>query len=60
MLHEPSLTAVRVFGLMVANTLGRSFYFGAEARSAPSYFAADENIDLSSDMDGFDPDRAAP
>ena len=44
MLHEPSLTAVAVFALFVAFTLGLSFYFAARTRSAKSYFAAGGNI----------------
>ena len=44
MIYEPSLTAILVFGLFVAITLGLSFYFGAKARSAQSYFAAGGSI----------------
>ncbi len=44
MIYEPSLTAVLVFGLFVAVTLGLSFYLGARARSSSSYFAAGGGI----------------
>ena len=44
MIYEPSLTAILVFLLFVAVTLGLSFYFGRKARSAQSYFAAGGGI----------------
>lgn len=44
MIYEASLTAILVFGLFVAITLGLSFYFGAKARSSQSYFAAGGGI----------------
>lgn len=44
MIYTPSLLAVTVFGLFVALTLGLSFYFAAQTRSAKSYFAAGGNI----------------
>lgn len=44
MIYEPSLTAVVVFGLFVAVTLGLSFYLGAKTRSSQGYFAAGGNI----------------
>jgi cation/acetate symporter len=43
-IYEPSLTAVIVFGLFVAFTLGISFYFSAKTRSAQGYFAAGGGI----------------
>jgi cation/acetate symporter len=43
-IYEPSLTAVVVFGLFVAFTLGLSFYFGAKTRSSQGYFAAGGGI----------------
>jgi cation/acetate symporter len=43
-IYEPSLTAILVFLLFVAVTLGLSFYFGRKARSAQSYFAAGGGI----------------
>ena len=44
MIHETSATAVAVFALFVAFTLGLSFYFSARSRSAQGYFAAGGNI----------------
>ena len=44
MIYEASSTAVVVFALFVAFTLGLSFYFGRKARSAQSYFAAGGQI----------------
>ena len=44
MIYEPSATAVAVFALFVAITLGLSFYFGRRARSAQGYFAAGGGI----------------
>lgn len=44
MLHQPSVVAVFIFGLFVAVTLGLSFYFGRQARSAQAYFAAGGGI----------------
>jgi cation/acetate symporter len=43
-IYEPSATAVIVFGLFVALTLGLSFYFGARARSVKGYYAAGGGI----------------
>src|SRR5205085_8085116 len=43
-IHEPSLTAVVIFILFVAFTLGLSFYFGRKTSSAQSYFAAGGQI----------------
>jgi cation/acetate symporter len=39
-IHEPSATAVVVFALFVAITLGLSFYLGRRARTASGYYAA--------------------
>jgi cation/acetate symporter len=44
MIYEVSTTALVVFGLFVAVTLGLSFLLGAKARSARSYFAAGGQI----------------
>lgn len=44
MIYTPSLLAVTVFGLFVALTLGLSFYFARQTRSAKSYFAASGTI----------------
>jgi cation/acetate symporter len=44
MIHEASTTALVVFGLFVAATLGLSFFLAAKARSAQSYFAASGQI----------------
>ena len=44
MLHEASGTAVFVFGLFVAFTLGLSFYFARKTHSAQGYFAAHGQI----------------
>ena len=44
MIYEASPTAIAVFALFVAFTLGLSFYFGRRARSAAGYFAAGGNI----------------
>lgn len=44
MIYEASLTAVVVFGLFVAVTLGLSFYLGAKTKSAQGYFAAGGSI----------------
>lgn len=44
MIYEPTATAIAVFALFVAITLGLSFYFGAKTRSAQGYFAAGGNI----------------
>jgi cation/acetate symporter len=44
MIYTPSLLAVTVFGLFVALTLGLSFYFARQTRSAKSYFAAGGTI----------------
>jgi cation/acetate symporter len=43
-IYEPSPTAILVFALFVAATLGLSFYFGARARSAKGYYAAGGEI----------------
>jgi cation/acetate symporter len=43
-IHHPSVTAIVVFALFVAFTLGLSFYFASRTRSAKSYFAAGGNI----------------
>jgi len=43
-IYEPSLLAVLVFALVVALTLGLSFYLGAKAKSSKSYFAAGGGI----------------
>lgn len=40
MIYEFNLGAVLVFGVIVAFTLGLSFYFGKQARSASGFFAA--------------------
>lgn len=44
MIYEPTATAIAVFALFVAITLGLSFYFGAKTKSAQGYFAAGGNI----------------
>ncbi len=44
MIYEPSLMAVLVFGVIVAITLGLSFWLGAKAKSAKGYFAAGGGI----------------
>lgn len=44
MIYTPSATAVAVFALFVAITLGLSFYLGRRTRSAHSYFAAGGQI----------------
>ena len=44
MIYTPSATAVAVFALFVAVTLGLSFYLGRRTRSAHSYFAAGGQI----------------
>lgn len=44
MIFSPSPLAVTVFGLFVAVTLGLSFYFAAQTRSAQGYFAAGGQI----------------
>lgn len=44
MIYSPSPLAVIVFGLFVAVTLGLSFYFAAQSRSAQGYFAAGGQI----------------
>ncbi|MBI4604127.1 MAG: cation acetate symporter [Planctomycetes bacterium] len=44
MIYEASSTAVAVFGLFVAITLGLSFYLGARARSVKGYYAAHGGI----------------
>jgi cation/acetate symporter len=43
-IHQTSPLAIVVFALIVAVTLGISFYFGAKARSARGYFAAGGGI----------------
>ncbi len=44
MIHEASWTAVIVFAMFVALTLGISFYFAARTRSVKGYFAAHGEI----------------
>lgn len=44
MIYEASLTAVLIFALFVAVTLGISFWFGSRARSSKGYFAAHGEI----------------
>ncbi len=44
MIYEPSATAVVIFCLFVAFTLGLSFYFGGRARSVKGYYAAGGSI----------------
>jgi cation/acetate symporter len=44
MSHDTSITAVVVFAVFVALTLGISFYYAARARSAKGYFAAHGEI----------------
>jgi cation/acetate symporter len=44
MIPEPTMLAVLIFALIVAVTLGLSFYMGAKARSARGYFAASGEI----------------
>jgi cation/acetate symporter len=43
-IYQPSWTAILVFALFVAFTLGLSFYFGARTRSAQSFYAAGGGI----------------
>jgi cation/acetate symporter len=42
--HEPTILAIVIFALIVAATLGISFYMGAKAKSARGYFAASGEI----------------
>lgn len=42
--YEPSTLAVAIFAVIVAITLGISFYLGAKAKSAKAYFAAGGGI----------------
>src|SRR5262249_58607954 len=42
--YEASLTAILIFALFVAFTLGLSFWLGAKTRSAQGYFAAGGSI----------------
>ncbi|QDT96982.1 sodium/solute symporter [Gimesia aquarii] len=44
MIYEPSFMAVLVFGVIVAITLGLSFWLGAKAKSSKGYFAAGGGI----------------
>lgn len=44
MVYESSPVAITVFALMVAGTIGLSFYLGARARSSAGYFAAGGSI----------------
>jgi cation/acetate symporter len=44
MIYEPSLIAVFIFGVIVAITLGISFWFGAKAKSSTGFFAAGGTI----------------
>ncbi|MGC1274248.1 MAG: cation acetate symporter [Planctomycetaceae bacterium] len=44
MIYEPNLGAVLIFGLIVAATLGLSFWLGKQARSASGFFAAGGHI----------------
>lgn len=44
MIYAPSATAVIVFGLFVAITLGLSFFFARKTKSAQGYFAAGGQI----------------
>jgi len=44
MIHEPSWLAVAIFALLVAVTLGLSFYLGSRAKSSHGYFAAHGQI----------------
>lgn len=44
MIYEPNLGAVLIFGLIVAATLGLSFWLGKQARSASGFFAAGGQI----------------
>ncbi len=44
MIYETSWLAVGIFGIIVAITLGLSFYLGAKAQSSESYFAAGGSI----------------
>lgn len=44
MIYEPSFTAIAVFALFVAITLGLSFYFSAKTKSSQGYFAAGGSI----------------
>ena len=44
MIYETSWLAVGIFGVIVAITLGLSFYLGAKAQSSESYFAAGGSI----------------
>jgi cation/acetate symporter len=43
-IYEPSTTAISIFGLFVAITLGLSFYLGRRTRSAHGFFAAGGQI----------------
>ena len=44
MIYEPSATAIAIFLLFVAVTLGISFYLGSKAKSSAGYFAAHGQI----------------
>ena len=44
MIYETSWLAVGIFGVIVAITLGLSFYLGAKAQSSEGYFAAGGSI----------------
>lgn len=44
MIHNPSALSVIVFAIVVAITLGLSFYFAAKTKSAAGYFAAGGQI----------------
>lgn len=44
MIHSPTPTAVIIFAVFVAFTLGLSFYFARKTKSAASYFAAGGQI----------------
>ena len=44
MIYEPNIGAIAIFGLIVAATLGLSFWLGRQARSASGFFAAGGHI----------------
>ncbi len=44
MIYEPSMISVLIFGVIVAITLGISFWFGAKAKSSTGFFAAGGSI----------------
>ncbi len=48
MIYETNFLSVAVFGVIVALTLGLSFYLGRKSQSSDAYFAAGGSIHCSS------------